>query len=164
MVRKSITIVFVVLAAVMLSVTASAASVYDGNISTTYITIYRDISSNIGIDDDYVMFRSGQYDYTMFVGDLTLTGTTFRSDKGQLYVISTNNGNYGNGTYVYTVSETSNFSLNAGNALVYSNLGHYPDLIERVNDYEMASVLLVCIGLCCYLLRSIFGFCLRRRV
>lgn len=39
-----------------LPLAASAATVYDGNISTTYITIFRDIVSKLPLTSDYVFF------------------------------------------------------------------------------------------------------------
>lgn len=168
MVRKSVILVMVALLAVTMAMplTAAAASysAYDGNISTTYVTFFRDISSKIPINSDYVFFRSSQYDYTMIVGDLDFSGDTFTSSvEVQVYEISTNSGSSYNSTYSYSVSSENNFSLSAGSSLLYSNLGNYPDLIERNDYYAFSAVLLLLIGICLYLCRSVFGFCLRLR-
>lgn len=139
---------------------ANAATVYDGNISTTYITIFRDIATNLGIGDDYVFFRSGQYEYQMYSGKLKYSNGSFTGSNLTIYTIDTNTGSYGNNSYNYTIT-TGSLTLSPGNALIYSNLGQYPDLIERSVSFEFATLLLLFIGLCCYLLRSIFNFSLR---
>lgn len=163
MVRKvSRIIVFLVIAAVMLPMAASAATIYDGNISTTYITIFRDIASKLSPFDDYVFFRSDQYEYMMVVGDFDYSSGLMSADgRVTIYAISTNN-TY-NSSYVYSVSTQDGFSISPGESLIYSNLGDYPDLILRSDYYELSAVLLLLVGLCCYLLRSVFGFCSRKR-
>ena len=165
MVRRKVIPALVLLFCLLLAMPAqaNAASVYDGSISTTYITIFRDIASKIPITDDYVFFRSGQYDYMMVVGQFDDTGTTI-STTGQVtvYTISTNSGSYNN-AYEYSVSTESGFSLSPGSALIYSNLRNYPDLIERNDYFEFTALSLMFVGLLCYLLRSFFGFSLRNR-
>lgn len=142
--------------------TASAVSPYEGNISTTYITIFRDIATKIPLNADYVFFRSGQYDYTMVVGDFDDTGNAITSgSEVTIYTISTNSGY--NSIYDYSVSIQTGYTITPGSALIYSNLGNYPDLIERNDNYALATLLLLLVGICCYLCRSIFGFCLRFR-
>lgn len=141
---------------------ASAAEPYEGNISTTYITIFRDIATNLGLNDDYVFYRSGQYEYQMVVGELDYTGSVISADGSvKIYRITTNSGY--SSDYVYTITTANSFSLTPGDALIYTNLGEYPDLIERSVDIEFATLALLFIGLCCYLLRSIFNFSLRFR-
>ncbi len=140
---------------------ASAAEVYDGSISTTYITIFRDIATKIGPADDYVFFRSGQYEYQMYVGDLTYENDSFTGTGLKVYTISTAGSGYSN-AYTYDWS-TSDLELAPGTALIYSNLGEFPDLIERSDYLAYSQILLLFIGLCIVLLRPIFSFCLRPR-
>lgn len=142
-----------------LPLAASAATVYEGNISTTYITIFRDIASKLPITSDYVFFRSSQYDYTLVAGDLTYNGSMFSGEDLTQYILKTNS-NY-NSTYEYGTAQIDTFSLAPGSALVYSNLGSYPDLYDR-SDYTLVGIFFA-IALCfvCYLLRSIFAFNLR---
>ena len=136
-------------------------SVYtQGNISSTYTTIMEDILQSTKISDDYVYFRSGQYTYTLITGDLELNGTTFTGSEVDRYTIST--GSY-NQTYTYSHSNDTNFRLNAQNYMVYSNLGFYPTLIERGAMYEYATIILLCIGGLCVLIRPIFEFTYRLR-
>ena len=161
--RKVIVPVLVICLVLAMPAQAYAAEVYDGTISTTYITIFRDIASKIPINADYVFFRSGQNEYMMAVGDFAESGNSIEATgEVTIYAISTNNNNYSNG-YEYSVSTQSGYSLDPGSALIYSNLGHYPDLIERIDYFGFATLLLLFVGLCLYLLRSLLGFCLRRR-
>ena len=118
----------------------------EGNISSTYTSIMEDVLQSTEISDDYVYFRSGQYTYTLITGDLDLNGSVFTGLEVDRYTITTSTGNY-NQTYTYSHSTDTNFSLNAQNYLVYSNLGYYPTLIERSAIYEYSTIILLSIGL-----------------
>lgn len=137
MVRKIVNLVIVfALVTFCLSERASAYSIYQGNISTTQLTYFKDIANNLMPNDEYVFFRSGQYDYTMIVGDLDYSNGVFSlvSDVGKDYTI-TQSDNY-NSTYEYVVSDINEFNLVYTNELIYSNLGEFPELIERGTQYE----------------------------
>lgn len=141
-----------------------AYSIYsEGNISSTYTTIFEDIVQGLSSSDDYVFWRSGQYEYTMITGNLELYGSTFSSpDLVTEYSITTGTGY--NSYYTYTVTEDiSAFTLNSENYLVYSNLGNYPILIERGALYEYSTLATLIIIGCCLLLRPMFDFVLRYR-
>ena len=146
-------------------ISASAAEIYDeGNISSTYTAYFRDVVANVSPFDDYVYFRSGQYTYDLVVGDLTFNGSSFNAAESvTTYRITTNSGTSYNKTLQYSKTTDSNFSLRVGNALVYSNLGGYPQLTDRGDFYALATLLLMLVALCLYLVRSIFGWCLRSR-
>lgn len=143
-------------------ITASAADIYDGNISSTYTTIFKDIADKeVGFNEDYVYFRSDQYEYTLAVGKFSIENGVISADGDtRLYIINTESNSY-NSAYEYSVSTDSSFNLTVSNQLIYSNLGHYPDLIERSNYYDIATLILLLTAICLYLLRSIFGFSLR---
>lgn len=146
--------------------TAAAAtySVYSqGNISTSILTYFRDIESGIGIDDNYVFWRSGQYEYKMAVGSLKCDSTSFAStgDYLQVYTLNTNTSSYD--AYRLTVSTEQDFHLSASNYLVYSDLGHYPKLHERGVNYAFCTLFVVCIIGLCALVRPLFSFVLRIR-
>ena len=159
---KMIGVVVALLLAMAMPTAAMAADAtpYDGSISTTYITIFRDLATKVSIFDDYVFFRSGQNEYVMYVGDISYENGKFAGKGLTVYTI-TNETNY-NSVYNYSIS-TRDLDLSAGSALIYSNLGQYPDLIERNDYYAFATLTLLFIALCCYLLRSVFGFSLRSR-
>lgn len=118
----------------------------EGNPSTTYIQYFRDIVSGIGFNDNYVAFRSGQYTYTMCVGDLEYNnGVISLSGEGGIYTF-TQTGNY-NSMYSLDYEEISSFSVSADGYIVYSDLGHFPQLVERGAKYEILTAVLVCTGL-----------------
>lgn len=142
-----------------------ASAVYtEGNISSTYRDIFEDVLDNINVKfDDYVFYRSGQYSYTLVVGDLEYANKNFRADEYTCYVISYSNSGYSSSTYTYTTSSGADFSLDVGNYVVYSNLGHYPNLIERDTYYGYATLyIIIVIGLC-VVIRGIFKFTYRTR-
>lgn len=137
---------------------AATYTVYEGNPSSTYITYFRDILSGIGFNENYVAFRSGQYEYTMVVGDLSYDGTSFNLDSsGTVYKFTTDNSY--NSYYSYSVTDLSVFNLNPDDKIVYSDLGQFPQLLERGDKFEMLTAVLVCIAL----LSVVVGRVLRRR-
>lgn len=142
---------------------AQAYSVYtDGTLSNTYITYFRDIVAGIEPTKKYVAYRSGQYSYTLAVGNLSITGTNISSaDTVTLYVYQTSSGY--NSSYTYNVSTVTDFSLNVGNYIVYSNLGNFPQLEERGVVYEYTTLYIICIVGLCMFIRSIFSFTYRLR-
>ena len=87
MVRKTITVILLVLVAVSaMCGTAQAYSIYEGTISSTYTTYFKDILSRQTIFTDYVCFRSGQNQYVMVVGDLEYSNNRFvLSGNGSVY-------------------------------------------------------------------------------
>lgn len=151
--------------AVMLAVPATASAAeyypYDGSISSSYTTIFQGIVGKIDLTSDYVFFRSGQYEYMLVEGDLTYD-SSFSGTACTAYRISTNTGTYNNG-YVFSQETLESFDLYPGSALVYSNLGPFPDLIDRSVFYSFATLVLLFICMCLYLIRSIFSFTTRRR-
>lgn len=148
MVRKVIAMLAILSLCFAFGVTAQAASYtpYEGTISSTYITYFKDIVSGIGFNENYVAFRSGQYDYVLVVGDLEYSGTTFTlNDTGTIYTFTTS-GNYNSYTS-YDVQEISDFSMSPSDKIIYSDLGQFPQLLERGAKYEMLSAVLLCIAL-----------------
>lgn len=127
--------------------TAHAATheVYDeGQISSTYVTYFRDIVSGIGFNDNYVAFRSGQYSYTMVVGDLEYNDGLFSlKENGKEYVFSANNTGY-NSQYNYNVNNITNFSVAVGDNIIYSDLGEFPQLVDRGAKIETFTAVLLC--------------------
>lgn len=144
----------------MVELYAVNGQIYDGNISTSNLTYFRDIVAGLGINDNYVLWRSGQYTYTMVAGDLEFDGV-FEMSKGREYVLNTNTGY--NSYYTYEVHNITDFSLDPENALVYSNIGNYPHLEERGVQYEFATLLCVIIISICILVNNIFKYVLRNR-
>lgn len=146
-----------------LSPSVSAYSVYQGTMSSTYINYFRDMCVNIKFDDDYVLFRSGDNDYTMIVGDLTYENKIFNGNNCIGYTITNNtSGGYGSTYHSISTSTETNFSLSVGDYIVYSNLGNYPDIMTEEGYYAKVTLIVVCvIGLCMFIGR-IFAFVLRK--
>lgn len=162
MVRKSVIICLAVCVILAVPVYANADQVYkDGNISTSFLTYFSDLSSKISPIDDYVFFRSGQYEYKLVAGDLDYESGYFYGSDVKSFTLSTSNA-YSPG-YIWTSEALDFFDLTTDGYMVYSNLGSYPDLMERGDSYAFATLLLLVVVLCCYLFRSIFGFSLRSR-
>lgn len=141
-----------------------AYSVYsEGTLSSTYITYFKDIVAGLDPSQKYVAYRSGQYSYTLAVGNLSISGTTISSsDTVTLYVYESSSSGYSS-NYTYSVSTVTDFSLDIDNYIVYSNLGNYPILEERGVIYEYTFLYVaIIIGLCMFI-RSIFSFTYRLR-
>lgn len=141
-----------------------AYSVYnEGTLNSTYTTYFRDIIAGISPNHKYVAYRSGQNSYTLAVGNLSISGTIISSsDTVTLYVYESTSSGYSS-NYTYNVSEVTDFSIDVGNYIVYSNLGDYPLLEERGVIYEYATLFIICVIGLCFFIRSIFAFTYRLR-
>ncbi len=161
MVRKVIcTSAVVLLLFCVATATASAEDVYEGTISSTFYSIAEEIP--ISPLDDYVFFRSTQYNYVLLVGDIEYSRNKFSLvSDGKIYTITQASGTgYSSSHYKYTVSDVSSYTVNTNGILVYSNLGGYPDLYkDEIFDF-MTMFLLLIIGLCAFI-RPIFAFTMR---
>lgn len=159
MVRKiSAVIVCVLLIATMVApVHAYTHQVYDGGaLSGNYLTYYKDILSGVPFKDNYVAFRDSQYSYIMVVGELECNGEIITlKEQGKAYIFRTENQNYGS-QYRYYVEDISNFSVDTNNYIVYSDVGDYPQLMERGAKYEVVTAVLIVISLLCVVIGRIF--------
>lgn len=137
----------------------------DGNIGSTQLQYFRDIVAGLSINDNYVAARTGRYQYKLFAGDIKYSNNQFvGSSSGSVitvYTIDTDTNSYG--AYTYTVTTDNNFTLNASNFLVYSNLGDYPSLDERSVIYEFSSLVILAVIALCMLIRPLFSFVYRIR-
>lgn len=138
---------------------AATYEVYEtGNLSTTYITYFKDIISNQSMLSDYVAFRSGQYTYTLAVGDLDFDGDFYGNGKIKIYEFDTESSGYGS-NLTYAVTNDSNFELLTSNTILYSNLGDYPNLIERGANIETIQTILLGILMCSIVINRVFRKC-----
>lgn len=161
-------VVFLLVCFVMampLQAQASSHTVYnDGNIGSSQLQIFRDLVNGLNINDNYVACRTGQYDYTLYAGDIKNDGTLFTGASTGTTVTAYNintdrHNNYS--SYSYKVTTENNFSLNAHDFIVYSNLGDYPSLEERSVLYEFSSLVILAVIALCALLRPLFSFVYR---
>ena len=134
-------------------------SIYNGQISGTVLDYFDRFSYKLSFFDDYLLYRSGQYEYTLVYGDLDLSGTTFSGDALHSVRLNTYTSNFND--YVWSVSDNDSLVLNVGTKPVYSNLGSYPTL-DRQSDFLPLLVLLVLVvfGLV-LIVRPVFQFVLR---
>lgn len=158
MVRKVSCLLAILLLLCATGTVAQAASYtpYDGNPSNTYIQYYKDILAGLPITENYVVFRSGQYEYKMIVGDIVQNNGLFTSEtECEVYTFSQYDTTY-NGYYTYSTSTIDSFVLDSENKIVYSDCGGYPELEERGAKYEVLTTILIvaiCVG---YVCRNIF--------
>lgn len=148
MVRKVKILLAIVVLCCALGTTAHAASFtpYEGTPSNTYIQYFRDIVSGIGFNEHYVALRSGQYEYVLAVGDIQYGNDIFTSaDVVGLYTITLSSGY--NSSTTYSFNEVDSLYVSTNDQIVYSDLGHYPQLVERGAKYEMFTAVLVCTAL-----------------
>lgn len=128
------------------------------NNSTDVTQLFRDILSKISPFDDYVFYKIDDKNYRMYVGDIDFLGDTFNSSSDLIvydYCIDSDDE--------LNIYVSSDLTLLADNTLIYSNLGFFPDLIERGDYYALLTFLLLCTALFMFLIRPIFNFCIRSR-
>lgn len=100
------------------------------NVGTSYSTIFAGIAQKVPFGQHYVYWRDDRYSYKLAYGNISLSGNVFTASDSVTVVTYNTNSDYNN-TYTFTSNTESNFSLRAGNALVYSDLGSYPDIFNR---------------------------------
>lgn len=109
-----------------------------GTISATYLDYFEGVLDKIGLEEHYVIFRSGDYRYTLAYGkNLMLNGSTF-SGTG-LNVVNIYRDD--NRSDWYTEFTTDSVNLNASRLFVYSDLGKYPGLEKGVKPNESLTAL-----------------------
>lgn len=132
------------------------SSPYSSVTPSTYVTICADIMPKLGWRDNYVFWRSGQYSYRLAYGDIKLSGSRFSGSVCTLVDFT-----YSNNTTGYLMStSTGSVSLDAGNAIVYSNLGVYPVLSVPSDHMKLTSYFVV-VACGVYLLHCLYSFLLR---
>lgn len=139
----SVLVCALLLFGVAVGASATAYEPYYGNMNTTYVTYFRDILAGRSIQEHYVAFRSGQYEYIMVTGKLAFDGTTFTlGEVGTMFTISAADSGYSS-VYTYQTSEVTDFTLTPSDMMVYSDLGSYPQLEERTQRYEILTAVML---------------------
>lgn len=143
--------------AVVLCVAAPARAVtpdiYDGTISTSMLDYFSDILTKVNPLKNYVLIRSSQYVYLLYVGDFDWDGNRFSCGSADVYTITTNSGY--NSHYTFNQSTITDLTIIPGDYLIYSDLGPYPALRDPAETWSFAICVLICILLFCNLLRRI---------
>ena len=117
----------------------SVSGTYNGTISDTYLDYFEGIVQKLMPNEHYVIWRSGQYAYSMCYGkEITLEGDYFSGDCNviQLY---RNADSYNSEWYVS--SSADSISLTAGDLFCYSDLGMYPTLERGFSALESSMVI-----------------------
>lgn len=156
MVRKVMAVCIALAVALSAAAPASAATatIYEGNISTSISEYFSDILIKVPPTLNYVLIRSSQYMYVMYVGEFDWDGSTFYAASADVYSITTNSGY--NSVYAFNTSSISDLTISPGDYLVYSDLGPFPGLREPVEVWGYFLLIAMFIMLLVNLIRPIF--------
>lgn len=128
----------------------SLYTVYDSGLpSSQYLDWAQGLIKRVPIGQDYVFFRSGQYQYIFAFGDYS----NGFSAPSTVYVLQLSN-NY-NGSYSFYSLSDDSFSLSSGQGVVYSSLSDYPSL---TTDYTREILFTLLLFGCCYTVFYIMTF------
>lgn len=121
----------------------SLSGSYNGTISDTYLDYFRGIVQKLDWNEHYVVYRSGEYSYTMVYGEeVGLNGDEF-TGSGNVVTIYRSSSSYDRDWYVSYREDT--LALDSSDLFVYSDLGMYPTLKEGGSALE-ATTLLFAVG------------------
>lgn len=116
---------------------------YNGTISDTYLDYFEGIVEKLPFDTHYVIWRSGEYAYSMAYGeDIVLSDGLFEGDC-EVINLYRDGTNYASNWLVGY--DTDTISLQANDLFVYSDLGKFPTVERGVSSLE-AEVILFAIG------------------
>ena len=117
-------------------------SVYPGTVSGQPLQLARDmVNSGVSIPH-YLFFRGGEYDYYLITGDLEFSNGSFTFTDADVYQFNYAHTQQNQYYYaIYSRSESGSVS-NQYSASVYSDLGSFPQLIDRGGVSLEASILL----------------------
>lgn len=145
----------------------ASTSPYEGTISDSYKSIFSDTLADVSLFDNYVFWRSGEYQYSMLVGDIVEDNGTFSVSGGEMYVLDIINIDgsawASNSYHRFTHYLDIDYTLTSDNFLVYSDIKGYPKLEERGITYEFITAFLVLCTIIGTLVWRIFKFLLRER-
>lgn len=117
-------------------------------VGTSNISIFGPLASKLPYGVHYVYWREGQYLYKFaYSAGLQYEDGRFTADDAAVISYSTSTSYSGQATFV--LGSETDFSLNPGDYLVWSDLGHYPALYERgeVDYAHLTCVILASYGL-----------------
>lgn len=135
------------MAAVMLLslISAGAAEVSsEYGVGTSNTTIFAGVVEKLPFGTHYVYWRESQYVYALAYSEtLAFDGASFSGEDVTIVEYDTGGG-YQSPATISSYDE-SDFELYPEDYLVYSDLGHYPDLIERGGvQYEALACIILC--------------------
>lgn len=139
---------------IALALSCCFASTYtpytDGTPSSTYVNWLQGVMANR--DGDYVLWRDSQYVYRIAFGDIDFDGGNIFAGDVELATIQTSSGYNSQSSLVF--SSDASFRLdNSQNAIIFSNLGGYPDICDVGGKrYEIQAIIFGIAVLSVYLL------------
>lgn len=114
-------------------------------VGSSNVAIMEGLTSKFDFGNHYVYWRSGQYSYMLAHSrDLVYEGGRFSAPSVQLVEYNTYTGGSSQATWIQ--STDSNFSLAAGNYLVWSDLGDYPQLESGRREREYVQTACLCMA------------------
>ena len=130
---------------------------YNGTISDTYLDYFEGIVEKLRPNEHYVIWRSGQYAYTMCWGeDIELEGTYF-SGTADSCVLFRSSDSYNADWFVDW--GTDELALSASDLFVYSDLGMFPTVERGMKHGEsMALAFGLATAFVFVLVHSIFNY------
>lgn len=112
----------------------------NGTISATYLDYFEGIVEKLGFNQHYVVWKSGDYSYTMLYGkNMDLVGdlvSSYDVEQVRLYRSGTNQTNW-----LVEHRHQENIELRTGSLFVYSDLGMFPTLERGLSRYESLALL-----------------------
>ena len=135
----------------------------DYGVGTSNTAIFAGVVEKLPFGTHYVYWRESQYVYALAHGEtLAFEGASF-SGEDVTVVRYDSSGGYQSPATFYSDAESS-FELDPQDYLVYSDLGDYPDLIERGGvTYEALACVILCSFAVWYLLERFVRACKRSR-
>lgn len=158
MVRKvtALLLCIAVLSAVPISASAAA---YDTNIPGDVLPVLKGVlSKNYGLSSNYLVYRDASTsDYVVIIGqDMSLNDGIVTYSGCDKFLVDSST------VLSYETGLEGSIDL-TDDSCVYSNMGHYPDLFEKTDYVQFATIILLLVFYFGFMLRSIFSFCLRDR-
>lgn len=129
----------------VLTVSVSAYQIdSDYGVGTTNVTLFTGFVHDLDFGEHYLYWRNSRYEYCMAISSsLVCNGSLFTASDAVVITYSTNTAYAGQA--ILSRQSVSGFSLDAGNYLVYSDLGNYPRLTERRSqDYAKTACVILC--------------------
>lgn len=111
-----------------------------GTISDSYLDYFEGIVQKLTPDQHYVIWKSGDYSYTLAYGESIKESTgifTGACDTVQIY----RDASSGYNTNWYTTTGSGELSLNSASLFVYSDLGMYPTVERGFSSLEAHTIL-----------------------
>lgn len=117
----------------------SLTGTYAGLISETYLSYFRGIVQKLGWNEHYVLYRSGEYSYTMFYGKEIKLDESGIKGNGTYVNLYRDSNSYS--SYWYTSTGEDSFTISDDSLCIYSDLGMNPELREGGSHVEFTAVL-----------------------